>query len=74
MSESGVPRDPALEPRRVEVSPGERPDQGLIDALREGATVLDEPFHREAIAEVMLRAADALASRSTEIPREDGTQ
>lgn len=33
----------------------------LIERLREGVTVLDEQFHREAVAETMLAAADRLA-------------
>lgn len=32
----------------------------IVDELREGATVLDEEFHREAVAQTMLRAADEI--------------
>lgn len=36
--------------------------RALVERLREAVTVLDEPFHREAVAHTLLEAADALAS------------
>jgi len=32
----------------------------IVERLREGATVLDEPFHRNALELVMLEAADEI--------------
>ena len=38
----------------------------VIQRLREGATVLDEPFHHDAIAVAMLEAADLLSTLQRE--------
>lgn len=34
--------------------------ESIAVQLREAVTVLDEPFHRETVAQLLLRAADAL--------------
>lgn len=39
----------------------------IVERLREGATVLDEPFHRNALELVMLEAADEIERLRTEL-------
>jgi hypothetical protein len=44
-----------------------RPEAGtLVERLREATTVLDEPFHHDAIAATLLEAADAIAEATTQ--------